>query len=65
MIVVDGKDLAWQEGMTIADLLDTIEDVSFCSVVRMNGRLISSPDFDHTTIPDEAEINLLPLVAGG
>ncbi len=42
-----------------------VDDARFCSVVRLNGKLISSPKFDQTTIPDNAEIRLLPLVAGG
>lgn len=65
MINVDGKDLPWKDGMTLADLLETVENVSFCSVVRLNGRLVSSPAFDTTLIPDNAKIDLLPLVAGG
>lgn len=65
MIEVDEKTLPWRERMTISDLLDTLEDVSFCSVVRINGRLVSSPDFKHTPIPDNSKIDLLPLVAGG
>jgi len=51
--------------MTIATLLATLENVEFCSVVRLNGKLISSPKFAETKIPDNATIQLLPLVAGG
>ncbi len=51
--------------MTIADLLKQMPDVRFCSVVRLNGKLVSSPRFRETRIPDNAVIHLLPLVAGG
>lgn len=65
MIVVDGEEKEWNKEMTIASLLKTLNHVEFCSVVRINGKLVSSPDFSKTLIPDKAEIQLLPLVAGG
>jgi len=65
MIQVDEKPVQWFQGMTIADLLEQMEDVRFCSVVRLNGRLVSSPKFADTLIPKDAVIQLLPLVAGG
>ncbi|MCK4768577.1 MAG: sulfur carrier protein ThiS [Desulfobacula sp.] len=65
MIEVDEKPLPWSENMTMASLLETLENVEFCSVVRLNGKLISSPKFAETNIPDNSKIQLLPLVAGG
>ena len=65
MIEVDEKQVQWSEGMTIASLLKTLDNINFCSVVRLNGRLVSSPRFDQTLIPDNSKIQLLPLVAGG
>lgn len=65
MIEVDGENKSWQEGMTIASLLETLEHVEFCSVVRLNGKLVSSPDFSTTIIPENAKIQIIPLVAGG
>ncbi len=64
MIEVDGRKLPWSDHMTIASLLADLEE-EFCAVVRMNGRLVSSPDFETTHVPDGAQIRLLPLVAGG
>ncbi len=65
MIQVNDQPIEWKPDMTIADLLKQMSDVRFCSVVRVNGKLISSPRFDVTRIPDNAVIYLLPLVAGG
>lgn len=65
MIHVNENPMPWSEGLTIALLLQTLEGTDFCSVVRMNGRLISSPQFERTVIPKDATIELLPLVAGG
>ncbi len=65
MIEVDGKKLQWSQNMTIATLLKTVDNVKFCSVVRLNDKLVSSPKFEATVIPDNSKIQLLPLVAGG
>ena len=65
MIEVDEKEMPWSKDLTMASLLATLENVEFCSVVRLNGRLVSSPKFAETIIPDNSKIQLLPLVAGG
>jgi thiamine biosynthesis protein ThiS len=65
MIIVDEIKMQWSENMTIASLLETLDNAEFCSVVRLNGTLVSSPKFSETNIPDNSTIQLLPLVAGG
>ena len=57
--------MAWTENMTIASLLKTLDNVEFCAVVRLNGKLVSSPNFADIPIEDNSKIQLLPLVAGG
>jgi sulfur carrier protein ThiS len=64
MIEVDGKKLEWSEGMTLASVLEQVP-ARFCSVVRLNGHLVSSPNFFLTPVPDNSILQLLPLVAGG
>jgi thiamine biosynthesis protein ThiS len=65
MIELDEKKMQWSHDMTIASLLEQLDDARFCSVVRLNGRLVSSPQFSKTKVPDNSIIQLLPLVAGG
>jgi thiamine biosynthesis protein ThiS len=65
MIEVDENKMQWSEDMTIASLLKSMKETDFCSVVRLNGKLISSPNFTETYIQDNSKIQLLPLVAGG
>lgn len=65
MIEVDGKQMQWSENMTIASVLKTLDNTQFCAVVRLNGKLISSPQFEQTFIKDNSKIQLLPMVAGG
>ncbi len=65
MIKVSDKTVAWHEGMTITDLLKEIEDDHAYPVIRINTRYVSRPDFDRTTIPDNSEVFLIPMIAGG
>jgi thiamine biosynthesis protein ThiS len=65
MIKVRGKELPWREGMTVAALLKDLGTSYPYAVVRVNGKVISRPHFQETTIPDGAEIHLIPMVSGG
>lgn len=65
MITVDGKKMVWQEGMCVADLLQKIDAKHPYAVVKLNGRYISMPNFKTTPIPDQSEIYLIPMIAGG
>jgi thiamine biosynthesis protein ThiS len=65
MIKVSGKEHAWREGMTIADLLQDLQESHPYAVVRIDSSYVSRPNFEKTTIPDGAEVFLVPMIAGG
>ncbi|SLM28880.1 conserved hypothetical protein [Desulfamplus magnetovallimortis] len=65
MITVDDKKMEWKNDMSVRDLLNQLPHTNFCAAVRLNGKLVSSPFFETTKIPDNAVIYLLPLIAGG
>jgi thiamine biosynthesis protein ThiS len=65
MIQVAGKQMAWREGMTVSDLLDALEDPHPYAVVRINEQYVTRPNFEHTSVPDDAEVFLIPMIAGG
>jgi thiamine biosynthesis protein ThiS len=65
MIQVAGKHISWREGMTIADLLEELKDPHPYAVVRINERYVSRPNFAQAIIPDDAEVFLIPMIAGG
>ena len=65
MIQVAGKQMAWREGMTLSDLLDALKDPHPYAVVRINEQYVTQPNFEHTLIPDDAEVFLIPMIAGG
>jgi thiamine biosynthesis protein ThiS len=65
MITVGEEKIPWQEGMTVARVLEALQDEHFYAVVRVNGKLVSRPNFKKTPVPDNAEIILIPMIAGG
>jgi len=65
MIQVAGKQHLWHDGMTVSDLLKEIDDSHPYAVVRINEQYVSRPNFEQTIIPDDAEVFLIPLIAGG
>ncbi len=65
MIKVSDKTFTWYEGMTISDLLNELADPHPYPVVRINEKYVSRPNFDKTTIPDDSEVFLIPMIAGG
>ena len=65
MIKVSDKTVTWHEGMTVTDLLKELNDAHPYAVVRINDRYVSRPNFDRTTIPDNSEVFLIPMIAGG
>ena len=65
MIQVAGKQMAWREGMTVSDLLDALKDPHPYAVVRINEQYVTRPNFEHTSVPDDAEVFLIQMIAGG
>ena len=65
MIQVAGKQITWREGMTVSDLLNELGDPYPYAVVRINQQYVTRPNFEHTFVPDDAEIYLIPMIAGG
>jgi thiamine biosynthesis protein ThiS len=65
VIKISDKTVTWREGMTISDLLSQLDDRHPYAVVRINDQYVSRPNFDKTTIPDNSEVFLIPMIAGG
>ena len=65
MIQVSDQKVTWYEGMTISDLLDELGDPHPYAVVRINQTYVSRLNFDQTTVPDDSEVFLIPMIAGG
>ena len=65
MICIGEKKIPWKEGITVAQALASTGDDDYYVVVKVNGRLVSRPNFEKTVVTDESEILPLPMIAGG
>ena len=65
MISVGDKQIPWKDGLTVAQLLESLPDAGDIAVIRLNGKTVSRPRFEETVVPDCAEIVLIPMIAGG
>ena len=65
MITAKGKRLDWREGLTVRDVLDTLGYNYPSVLVRVNGVIVRRKAWDSTAVPDGAEIEVRPIVAGG
>ena len=65
MVYLGEQKITWQAGMTVATLLDSLEDGHIYAVVKLNGRLVSRPHFNATPVPDGARVTPIPMIAGG
>ncbi len=65
MIRVNGKKQIWYEGMTVKDLLEDLEDSHHYAVIRINDKHVSRPYFERTLIPNNSDVFLISLIAGG
>lgn len=65
MVQVGDKQLPWKPGLTVDKLIKEFDDPYRYVVVRLNGRVISEPQFTQTLVPDQAQVLLIPMIAGG
>ena len=66
MIRVNDRDeIEWQEGMTVAQLLQVCRFTSPKIAVFVEGELVRREDYDHHLVPDGAEVKVLHLIGGG
>lgn len=65
MIHLGEKEIPWQEGLTVAALLQNLADGHIYAVVKLDGRLVSRPNFNTTPVPDGARVTPIPMIAGG
>ncbi|MEI6472998.1 MAG: sulfur carrier protein ThiS [Holophagaceae bacterium] len=65
MIHVNEEPLAWHEGMTVRDILRAKNYRFPMLIIHVNGLLIPKPDYDTTTVPDAAIVQVIHLISGG
>ena len=65
MITAKGKQLDWREGMSVQDVLDALGYTFPLVMVKVNGELVKKSQWKTFALPDEAHVDVRPVVAGG
>jgi len=66
VIRVNRRDFAeWQDGMTVVCLLDRLRYTFPRIIVSINGEFVPGGEYSTRTIPDEADVRVIHLMAGG
>lgn len=66
MIIINNRDkLAWQEGMTVRDLLTKMGYTYALITVTVNGELVPKENYEEHPVPDGAEVTVFHLAHGG
>lgn len=66
MICVNNRDeIEWEEDMTVSDLLDRLDYTFPRLIVKIDGEVITRENFANRTIPDQADVKVIHLLAGG
>lgn len=65
MITVNGDQMEWTDGMTVADLLARRRFIFRMLVVTINGHLIKRDHYQTTLVPDGADVQVIHMMSGG
>ncbi|MCK4831933.1 MAG: sulfur carrier protein ThiS [Anaerolineales bacterium] len=65
MIVVNGRDAQWREGLTIRSLMQEHRYTSPRIVVKVNGQVVRQEQWESHAVQDGDDVLVLHLIAGG
>ncbi len=66
MITINQRErIEWTPGMTVQDVLERMNYTYPEVVIRVNGEVVMDEAYDNYTIPDEADVRIIHLMAGG
>ena len=64
-ITVNGRTVAWQEGMTVQTVLKVMNYTFRMLVVKVDGRLVRKEEYKTFPVPEDADVKVIHMVAGG
>lgn len=65
MILVNGKEVGYEEGMTVKRLLEKMNYTFPMIIVRVNGKLVNREEWETYEVPEGAKVQALHQIAGG
>lgn len=65
MINVNGEKMSWHPGLTVEEILKSLDEKISIVVVKVNGKPILKKEYSSYKIPDGAEVYTIDIIAGG
>jgi sulfur carrier protein len=66
VILVNNRDkVEWEEGLTVSALLEQFRYTFPHIIVKINGEVVPREQYPTRTIPDDADVWVIHLIAGG
>ena len=65
VITVNGKQMAWKEGLTVEEILNSLDEDFSIVVVKVNGKPVLKKEYPTFKVPDDAELVTVDIIAGG
>lgn len=65
MLLVNGREVSYEEGMTIEDLLEKCNYTFPLIIVKVNGKLVKKEERSAYFIEDKDEIQVIHMMGGG
>ena len=66
MILVNNRDeVEWEEGLTVSTLLERFRYTFPHIIVKVDGEVVPREEYPTRTIPDDADVWVIHLIAGG
>jgi len=59
------RPLPWREGITVRDMLAAMRYTFPHIIVVINGEVVPHDAYNTTTIPDDADVRVVHMIAGG
>ena len=64
-ITVNGNTVAWEEGLTVTNLLVKMNYTFKMLVIKIDGALVKKEHYPTTLVPDGAVVHVIHLISGG
>jgi sulfur carrier protein len=65
MIIVNGEQMEWREGLTVAEILEIRNYIFRMLVIQVNGELVKRGTYDKAVVPDGATVEVIHMISGG
>ncbi len=65
LITVNGRQVPWEEGMTVRRVLEVMNYTFRLLVIKIDGQLVKKEDWDSAPVQAGADVQVIHLISGG